>query len=734
MWMGCQQQDARLFHLVSPEVSGVHFSNDIVDSDSFNILTYEYIYNGGGVALVDLNRDSLLDIFFTGNMVPNRLYLNRGDLRFEDITASSGAALAEYWCSGISVADLNADGWPDLYIATNTHQDASLRTNQLLLHQGLNDQGIPSFRSAAHEFGLADTSYSMNSIFFDYDRDNDLDLFVINNYMSEGTSPNRYRGKDQVEVRRIDKLYRNDSNHSDGRSTFTDISQEAGINVPGYSLGVAAVDFNEDGWTDLYVSNDFISNDALYINQGDGTFVDQASDYFKHTSHSAMGNDVADINNDGLLDVIALDMLPEDNYRKKTMMGPTNYMTYINNRRYGYDFQYVRNTLQLHQGFTPEGGQPLYADLAFMYGVAATDWSWAPLLADFDLDGYRDLLITNGFPRDITDRDFIDYQIDVQAYASAALLRDRIPEVKISNYAFRNRAGQSFQDVTDSWGMDIASFSNGAAYGDLDNDGDLDVVVNNINDIAFVYQNTLNPNLQSDANLLRIKLVGPSGNPAGLGTKVTCRQGGTLQRDELRTSRGYLSVHEAALTFAFPRSEEVEVELQWPDGKSSIHQLAPTASKTHYLHYEEAMVRQRTAGDKAEAIISQTVVPGLDVVHEEFDYVDFNVQPLLPHKLSQYGPGLTVGDVNGDGRYDLYMGGSTDRSGQLFVQQEDGSFKQDDLASSPAEAYHEETGVLFFDADNDGDQDLYVASGGYEFGAQDSFYTATNFISTRQEH
>ncbi len=721
----CQQRAPEaMFRQVPPALSGLHFANDITETDSFNILTYEYIYNGGGVALSDVNGDGLLDIFFTGNMVPNRLYLNRGNLTFEDISSVAGIAAPDRWCSGVAVVDINHDGREDLYVATNTHEEAALRRNLLFVNQGNDGEGRPKFREEALAYGLADTTHTMNASFFDYDNDGDLDVFMIVNEMQDHRNPVQYRTKQkQQDLNRVDRLYRNDWDDARGHPVFTDVSAAAGINVPGYSLGVNTTDIDQDGDRDIYVSNDFISNDVLYLNQGDGTFVDVASEYFKHTSHSAMGNDVADINNDGLPDIIALDMLPEDNYRRKTMIGAVNYMTYINNRRYGYDYQFVRNTLQLNMGSPPGSNELIFSDVALLAGISATDWSWTPLVADFDHSGHRDLIITNGFPKDITDHDFTDYQADVQRYASTAMMLAKVPEVKIRNYAYANRGDLTFEDVTEAWGLTSPSFSNGAAYGDLDGDGDLDFVVNNISDTAFLYENRLSD--ERKASHLRVRLVGPEVNPHGLGAQLTLHTGhGTLYAEQ-NVYRGYLSSIEPIVHFGLALADSVEsLEVRWPDGRRSLVSEVGKGQLVT-IHHKDA-----AAGDP-QNVQAPAVPPVLQMydstlfsntIHQELDYVDFNVQPLLPHKLSQFGPGLAVADVNGDGLDDLYMTGSAFHSGLLFRQQVDGSFHMDSLSKNEADRRHEELGALFFDADNDGDEDLYLVSGGYEFAIDDSFY------------
>ena len=723
----CQKPDATLFSLLDPSHTGITFENTITENDSFNILQYEYVYNGGGVALADFNRDHLIDVFFTGNMVSNQLYLNRGDFVFENVSKAANIEAADFWCSGVAIADVNQDGWEDIYISTNTYTNPARRTNLLFIHQGLNGEGIPTFQESAEAYGLADTSYAMNAVFFDYDNDLDLDVFVITNKELESRmSPAQYRSKtSKGNMSRIDRLYRQDFDEEKGHPVYSDVSWEAGIRVPGFSLGVNIVDINQDGWRDIYVSNDFISNDVLYINQGDGTFKDKANEFFKHTSHSAMGNDVADINNDGLLDLFTLDMLPEDNFRRKTMMGAANYMSYINNRRFGYDFQFVRNSLQLNQGMNPETGATVFSDISFFAGISATDWSWTPLIADFDHNGYRDIIITNGFPKDVTDRDFGDYQADVSAYAGPEFLLPRIPEIKIANYAFQNTGTLQFKEVSNSWGIDQRSFSNGAAYGDLDNDGDLDIVVNNINDSAFIYRNNLIlETADSTQHYLRLKYVGPPSNPHALGTIAKVFYPGGMMVAEQNIYRGYLSSIEPTVHFGLGAYAEIDsLVVVWPDGSHRKLTKVEIDQVLEIIWDDSNTVREGL--NKAHVTtwlkkVNDTLQ--LNFVHEELDYVDYRVQPLLPHKFTQFGPGIAVGDVNHDGKNDLYIGGSYAKSGTLYMQNEEGTFSQTDFTSDPEMARSEDMGALFFDADNDGDDDLYIVSGGYEFNLDDSFY------------
>ncbi len=722
---GCNQKKT-LFALLPADHTNIHFSNTITESDTLNILTEEYIYNGGGVGIGDFNNDGLADIYFTGNIVPNKLYLNQGDLQFEDVTDRAKVGGKGNWCSGVAVVDINGDGWQDLYVGATLKKDSLQRTNLLYLNNGPDAEGIPTFTEAAGKYGIADRGYTTHSVFLDYDRDGDLDLYVLTNIINNQI-PSNYRPKitDGTAINN-DRLYRNN-----GNGTFTNVTQAAGIRFEGYGLGIAVSDVNLDGWPDIYVTNDYLSNDLLYVNNGDGTFTNRIEEYVKHTCHSAMGNDVVDVNNDGLVDIIALDMLPESNKRKKTMLNANNYVTYINNEKYGYQHQYVRNVLQLNQGFTP-AGHPAFSEIGQLAGVYQTDWSWTPLVADFDNDGQRDIIITNGFPRDVTDHDFTMYRASVGGVASPSLLVDSIPVVKTSNYAFRSKGNLTYEDVTEAWGMKIPSFSNGAAYADLDNDGDLDVVVNNINDAAFVYENQLyrgRKKAEEAHHYLRVKFEGGRAKPIALGAKVRLWQGGEQQYYEHTLYRGYLSTVEPTAHFGLGAAARVDsLEVFWPDGKYQLLRNLP-ADQTLTLRATDATagpadltVKLRpTAG--APLFEDATAQYGVAFRHEEEDKVDFYVQRTIPHKLSEEGPGLAVGDVNGDGLDDFYVGGAANRTGTFFTQRADGTFKS--TPGPPATGgvkQSEDMGALFFDAEGDGDQDLYVVSGSNEWEAGSAAY------------
>ena len=712
----CAQENNHLFKLVSPEQSGIHFENTLAETDSLNILTVDYMYHGGGVAIADFNNDSLSDIFFTGNIVSNKLYLNRGNLTFEDVTEKAGLAAEEKWKSGVAVADVNKDGWPDIYVCATIQKDSVQRANMLFIHQGLDVNGIPVFEDQAHNYGVADMGYSQNAAFLDYDKDGDLDLYVLQNLESDKI-PSVYRPRIlDGSALNNDRLYRNN-----GDGTFSNVTKEAGILIEGYGLGIAVADINEDGWPDIYIGNDYVSNDILYINNQDGTFSNQIKERIKHQSLFTMGIDVADINNDQAADIITLDMLPENNLRRKTISGAgATYYNYINNVEYKYEFQYMRNMLHINHG------DGKFSEIGQLAGIHQTEWSWSSLLADMDNDGFRDLLITNGFPKDVTDRDYVMFKREVGAFQHTRSLLDSIPVLKIPNYAFKNNGDLTFRDNTRDWGLFRPSFSNGAAFGDLDNDGDLDYVVNNINDFAFLYENTLYSGKDNNHNhFLRIRLPGdPAGTRSGMGAKVTVRYGqGKGQYHDHSIYRGYLSTVEDVVHFGLGEHTYVDtLTVEWPDGKTNqLFQVA--ADQLLTVKYADAVRRDREPAQPSGKTLFTELSASLGVSykHKEWDKVDFYRQRTLPHKFSQAGPGLAVGDINGDGREDFIVGGSSLYDAAIFVQTRDGNFAHSTLIKT-ADKKSEDEGLLLFDADMDGDLDLYCVSGSYEGEANEPRY------------
>jgi len=701
-----------LFYPVSSKVSGIDFSNDLPLNDSLNILNYIYYFNGGGVAVGDLNNDGLDDLFFTGNQVPNRLYFNLGNLKFKDVTKEAGL-LADGWSTGVTMVDLNADGWLDIYVCRSGHHDPKLRANLLYIN---NKNG--TFTEMAYAYGLADNSYSTQAAFFDYDLDGDLDMYLLNHMHQMTGMNNPVPRKLNGESENTDRLYRNDGIDSTGHSTFTNVSKESGITIEGFGLGVGISDLNQDGYPDVYVSNDFISNDIMYINQGDGTFVDKSSQYLKHQSHNGMGNDIADINNDGLSDILVLDMLPSTNRRRKLMVNKPNYNLSEYGKSIGYQPQYMRNTFQLNNG-NANGSGVHFSEVGQLMGISSTDWSWGALMADYDRDGKKDIFITTGYLKDMTDLDFIVYRRKQfkfrtkeqgdSIYMSSVV---RLPEVKLQNYFYRNKGNLEFEDESYLWSPANPGFSNGAVYADFDNDGDLDIVTNNINEEATLLENKSTNLSNADQHFLGVNFRGDSLNTQGIGAKVWAYSNSSIQFEENYISRGFQSSVSPSLYFTFGNSNQVDSLLvRWPDGMEKIYYQVPLDTKL-VLKYVDADRKAPLSKPNVGYTLLKKLGNVVQFEQKEIPFADFNIEPLIPQKFSNNGPSIAVGDINSDGLDDVFIGGSHTYNGHFYIQNSDGSFKSKSLESNPE---HEDMGALLFDADNDGDNDLYVVSGGSEF-------------------
>ncbi len=714
------QGDPPLFEAKSPAETGVDFRNDLQPNDSLNVLDYEYFYNGAGVAVGDINNDGREDLFFAGNQRPGQLYLNEGNWRFRAIPLDTAA----YWAVGAVFADVNADGWLDLYVCAAGYAQAAKRRNRLYINKKNN-----TFREEAGVRGLASDTYTTQAAFFDYDADNDLDCYLL-------THGNKDRDPTAIApVRRdgsapsTDKLLRND-----GTGHFTDVSAQAGIREEGYGLGLVITDVNSDGRPDIFVSNDYIYNDLLYLNQGDGTFRESAAAWFRHTSLFSMGTDAADLNNDGLPDLVTVDMMPPGNARQKLLSGPLQHQRYELSLRQGYIPQFMRNMLQINTGMGH------FSETGLLAGMAETDWSWAPLLADFDLDGHRDLFISNGYAKNITDRDFAVYSAQHRSGRLAdGPFRDslkqgvgRLAGAPLVNYLFQNKGDGRFADRSKSWGFAQPTLSNGAAYADLDNDGDLDLVVNNLQGVAGLWENRARQQ-HPERHFLSLNLIGAAGNLFAEGAAVVLiKDGNMISRAEKSSTRGYASSVTQTLHVGLGETAgPLTVEVRWPDGRTQRWPDVMT-DQTLTLYEDTLAAETPVFAVKNPAIGADiTAKSGIQWTHQEDPFRDYNLQPLTPRGFSRQGPPLAVGDVNGDDLDDFYVGGSAGMPRALWIQTADGRFAE---VPFPAENVFEDAAALFFDADGDADVDIYIVSGGWQHFPGTDFYQDRLYRNDGQGH
>src|SRR3989449_3769216 len=706
---GCRPSLAEppLFASVAPESSGVTFANTLPEDTAVNIVTYLYYYNGGGVAAGDIDGDGVIDLYFTSNLGRNHLYRNLGHFRFEDITDRAGVADSVGWKSGVTMADVNGDGRLDIFVSGVDYLGMHGR-NVLYINNG-----DGTFTDRTHEFGLDFAGYSTQAAFFDYDGDGDLDMYLLNSstLAERAASPSTSRLVRNAKAG--DRLYRNDGGH------FVDVSAAAGIygGVEGFGLGVVVSDVNLDGCPDIYVANDFPEDDFLYLNNCNGTFTESIAQATGHTSRFSMGVDAADFNNDGRPDIAVLDMLPDSERILKTAATTESYELFNMKLAAGYHYQYARNTLQLNRGVT--AGKLRFSDIGLLAGIAATDWSWTPLFADFDNDGFKDLFVTTGIYRRPNDLDYIASLDSIPAGIEppAARLIAKMPPVPHPNYLFRNNGELTFANVAASWGVGgigRAGFSNGAAYVDLDNDGALDLVVNNPNAPAAIYRNRAR-DLDSTNHYLTVNLRGAGRNTEGIGAKVTVVAGGRHQLVEVMPTRGFESAVDPRPHFGVGAARVVDsLVVVWPDRRFQVLTNVPV-DRVITLSQTNAKGRYSYARPATKPPFTDVSALGPASKHEENRFFDFGREPLMPHLLSTEGPALAVGDVNGGGRDDIYVGGAKWQAGELFLHDARGGFHAMAEPAFQADSLHEDVAAAFFDADGDGDLDLYVVSGGNEF-------------------
>jgi enediyne biosynthesis protein E4 len=733
LFLGCRDDSSKLFTKLDEDRTGINFKNQLFENDAFNVLNYIYFYNGGGVAIGDINNDGLPDILFTGNMVKNRLYLNKGNFKFEDITDKSGIASMEGWCTGATMVDINGDGKMDIYICRSADGKSGMRKNLLFINNG-----DLTFSEKAGEYGLADAGYSTQAVFFDYDKDGDLDMFLINHSLHQYTTGaiENTKWKQQRNSDFSCKLYRNDWNESLHHPVYTDVSAQAGItsNVMTFGLGVVVSDINNDGWPDIYASNDFSEPDYLFMNNRNGTFTEKASSSMDEVSLYSMGCDAADFNNDGLVDLLTLDMLPESNQAQKMHTGSENYDKFQMLFDKGFYYQYSRNMLQKNNG------DGTFSEIGQLAGVSNTDWSWSALFSDFDNDGNKDIFISNGYVKDYTDMDFIKYTMDKslhgQNVSQNGAVEDfikKMPDNIQPSYLFHNNGNLSFTNQTTEWGLDQKSVSAGAAYVDLDNDGAMDLVVNNTNDVAGIFKN--NSERINKTNYLRVALQGDAKNSTGIGSKVKVYCKGQLYYMEQFPVRGFQSSVDQVLHFGLGNNTIIDsLIVIWPGDQMQKLQNVKV-NQTLVIKLTDAKgkwIYDTTAHTIHPYFTAATPPTGMQ--HRENHFNDFNIQSLLTNFLSKTEPCMAMADVNKDGLQDVFFGGGRNEAAQIFIQTPGGQFIASPQPAFARDSMFAAASATFFDADNDGDEDLYVASSGYELNSNNAALEDRLYINDGKGH
>ncbi len=748
----CQQKSIqdipqdKLFSLIPKTVTGIDFKNEVDGSKEMNIFSYRNFYNGGGVGIGDVNNDGLPDIYLTANMKENKLYLNLGNWRFKDITKEAGVEGKKSWSTGVAMVDINGDGLLDIYVCNSGNFKGDDKANELFINQGVKN-GIPTFAEQAKEYGIADEGLSTHAAFFDYDKDGDLDLYLLNNSFRPISSFGLENLRNERDVKGGDKLYRNDN------GKFNDVSPQANIygSVIGFGLGVTIGDVNDDGWLDIYVSNDFFEMDYLYINQKNGTFKESLREWIAHTSEASMGADMADINNDGRPEIFSTDMLPETDGRLKRTTTFNSYDTYQEKLKQDYYHQFTRNMLQLNVPLaktTKNGQAGFFTEIGQIAGVSATDWSWGALIMDLDNDGLKDIFVSNGIFEDLTNQDFVNFLTSDENIMEAirtksfdfTKFKEKSNPVFIPNYAFKNNGDLTFTNKVQEWGLDQKSFSNGSAYADLDNDGDLDLVVNNVNQEAFVYRN--NAEVLEKNNYLKVRLIGEGKNTLGVGAKLLVFANeipqinigiGQVQKMfylEQAPARGFQSSIDPVMNLGLGKNNIIDsLVVIWSSGKKQVLTQVKTNQQV-VLEEKNAQYSTNQTPESAKTFTLSTTYQNptifqdiswqinLDYKHLENEFNEFNRERLIPQMFSTFGPKIAKGDVNGDGLEDLYIGGAKDSAGKLFIQQKNGTFLSTNQSLFEVDRVSEDTDALFFDADGDRDLDLYVVSGGNEFSGQ----------------